>query len=209
MKINEEQGKRIRELEEELSDERLVEIFSEASADGIQIGGRRRKPLRRKVFVVFICVVCIVVLAQFFAPAVIVDRSMEPELAAWDCVLIAKMQYVFGEVRYRDIVVLNAGRTGPDETKRNEYKRVIGLPGDHIEMRDGGIYRNGERLSGVYGSGSAQDVSAPVTVPDRRYFVMSDNRGGWDPNLSLVAKEEMRGQVIFRLLPASKTGRID
>jgi signal peptidase I len=125
---------------------------------------------------------------------------MEPALAERDFVLIAKTAYVFGEVQYLDIVAL-----------RDEYKRVIGLPGDRIEMRDGGVYRNGERLNGVYGSGNLQDVIAPVTVPDRRYFIMSDNRdndGGWDPDLDLVAKEELRGQVVFRLLPVSKTGRI-
>jgi signal peptidase I len=187
-------------LEEELSDERLEKIFSSVAADGIQIGGRQKKPLRRSVLAAIVCVIGIVVLSQVFVPAIVVDSSMEPALAARDCVLVAKGEYVFGEVRYLDVVAL-----------QNEYKRVIGLPGDRIEIRDGGVYRNGERLNGVYGNGNVWDVMAPVTVPDRRYFVISDNRGdggGWDPNLDLVAKEEMRGHVIFRLLPASKTGRI-
>ncbi|MDR0876385.1 MAG: signal peptidase I [Clostridiales Family XIII bacterium] len=197
MKISDEQGKRIQALEEELSDERLGKIFSEASADGLRIGGRQKRTLPRGVPAAIVCAAAIVVLAQFFAPAIVDGASMDPALAARDLVLIAKTEYVFGEVEYMDIVVLNT-----------EYKRVAGLPGDHIEMRGGGVYCNGERVNGVSVSESAGDV----IVPDHRYFVISDNQGddggAWDPNLSLVAKEEMRGKVIFRLLPVSKTGRI-
>ncbi|GHU64781.1 hypothetical protein AGMMS49983_11250 [Clostridia bacterium] len=204
MNINEEQVKRIRELEEELSSERLDEVFFEVVAEKSRIE-KRRILTRRILIACLIFAVLILLFAQFFALSIVRTESMEPALDVRDCVVIAKKAYVSEEVGFMDIIALNADFVGTEGVEKKTFQRVIGLPGDVVEVRDGNVYRNGARLHGfhtAYGSGSASDVMEPVTVPERRYFLMND-----DSYSDFVAKGEIWGKVVFRLLPVSKAGK--
>jgi signal peptidase I len=123
--------------------------------------------------------------------------SMENNLLIGDHLLVNK--FVFGptataldrailpvrEIRRRDIVVFKY----PDEPERDFIKRVIGLPGDTVELRAKQIYINGQGLEEPYvhylspastgGEVTSVDVReryGPVTVPPEQYFVMGDNR---------------------------------
>ncbi|WP_027481639.1 signal peptidase I [Deinococcus pimensis] len=87
--------------------------------------------------------------------------------------------------RRGDVVVFKAPpghpesyETGPLGLRYRPYliKRVVGLPGDRIEVRGGLLYRNGERVAESYTTGEAGRDEPPVTVPPRHVFVMGDNR---------------------------------
>lgn len=131
-------------------------------------------------------VVALVVKTFLFQAFYIPSASMEPTLEKGDRVLVNKVSYKAHDVRRGDVVVfeLPAGSVGPDGIK-DLIKRVIGLPGDTIETRDGAVYINDRRLSEPYlPSGTLTGAPADGTnpeirrqvVPDGRVFVMGDNR---------------------------------
>ncbi len=148
--------------------------------------------------------------------------SMEPTLhgAKWggDKILVNKFIYRFQEPQHGDIVVFSTkGIAGLDQGK-DYIKRLVGLPGDTVEIRDYHIYVNGRRLdqpnifaqfkyyntdfeSGPYGK-----YGTPVTVPPDNYFVMGDNSAnsrdsrywGFEP------KKNMKGKAMLTYWPPSR-----
>jgi signal peptidase I len=217
MDLKAEQTKRIRELEEEFSDEKMAEIFNMNDAGDARVFDTRRKLMRKRaarhVANIVIAVVCIIIVLQFFAPMIVFEQSMENTLEPRDCVVLAKRAYVFGQVAYGDVVVRRPILEDGDSGTEDLAGRIIGLPGDVIEIRDGGVYRNGGRLNEPYiKDGMTEGVMAAVTVPEDRYFVLGDNRqdsdDSRDARIGFVPKDEISGKVVFRLLPISKTGRL-
>jgi signal peptidase I len=124
--------------------------------------------------------------------------SMLETLQIGDHILVNKMSYGtpvdipftpheifhtprFGDPEHGDVVVFKF----PQEPKRDFIKRVIGIPGDRIEIKDKKVYRNGELLDEPYvihkdvnlrPGGDLRDNSSEIVVPENRYFVMGDNR---------------------------------
>jgi len=122
--------------------------------------------------------------------------SMEPNLLVGDHLIVNKMIFspsVTGlerallpkrEIRRGDIVVFKY----PEEPERDFIKRVIGLPGDRLELRRKAMYINGEPLTEPYAhldeppsesagvTGDLREFYGPVTVPAGQYFMMGDNR---------------------------------
>lgn len=131
-------------------------------------------------------VVALVVKTFLFQAFYIPSASMEPTLEKGDRVLVNKLSYELHDVNRGDVVVfeLPEGEVASDGIK-DLIKRVIGLPGDTIESRDGVVYVNDRRLDEPYlpagtRTGDAQNGNNPAierqTVPDGTVFVMGDNR---------------------------------
>lgn len=99
-------------------------------------------------------------------------HSMLPTLHEGEYLIINKLSYTFDEPRRGDIIVLHF----PRDRSREYIKRVIGVPGDHIEIREGTVLVNGVPLDEPYINGTAAYRSASWTVPQGQYFVMGDNR---------------------------------
>jgi signal peptidase I len=97
-----------------------------------------------------------------------------------------------------DIVVFTPPVAG-DEHKRY-VKRLIGLPGDTIEIKDGALYRNGTEINEPYLNERMDYTFGPVTVPADHYFFLGDNRNiSNDAHLwatPFVAKDQLIGKVI-------------
>ena len=131
-------------------------------------------------------VVALVVKTFLFQAFYIPSASMEPTLSEGDRVLVNKVSYDLHDVHRGDVIVfeLDAEDVGPDGIK-DLIKRVIGLPGDVIETRDGVVYVNDRALDEPYlaegtVTGDPQDSQNPAierqTVPDDHVFVLGDNR---------------------------------
>ena len=125
-------------------------------------------------------VVALVVKTFLFQAFYIPSGSMEPTLKKGDRVLVNKVSYDLHDVHRGDIIVfrLPKDKVGPDGI-RDLIKRVIGLPGDVIESRDGLVYINGKRLKEPYLPKGVLTDDPPVlkqTVPKGHVFVMGDNR---------------------------------
>jgi signal peptidase I len=148
----------------------------------------------------------------FFCERVTVTgHSMEPELAAGDVVLINQVQYQFQDPVRFDVIVFEKEN---DSAAKAYVKRVIGLPGETVQIINETIYINGkpliaEGLSHVTLSGLAAE---PVTLGDDEYFVLGDNRDSSEDsrfaNIGNVRREEIRGCIWFRIAPFKDLGQI-
>ncbi|MDD2205923.1 MAG: signal peptidase I [Aminobacterium sp.] len=132
--------------------------------------------------------------------------SMIPTLQIRDRVMAAKFWYYFSEPKRGQIVVFKF----PDDTKKDFVKRIIGLPGETIEIRDGVVYVNGEPLQEPYIQNHDSVSMNSITVPQDHYFMLGDNRpNSWDGRYwehQFVSKEALRGPAFFRFWPLPRVG---
>ena len=162
---------------------------------------------------VLIAVAVLIVILQFYKPTIVFEHSMEDTLHPEDYVFLAKKAYVFGEVEYGDIVVFESRLMDERFRPKSLIKRVIGLPGDIIEIKDENVYRNGERLDEPYTKdGITPGELTAVTVPEESIFVLGDNRivsmDSRVASVGFVSLDTVSGKVIFRLFPLSTAGVI-
>ena len=132
----------------------------------------------------------------------IVGQSMTPELRGGDVVLMDQLTYDFEEPQRFDVVVFER------EDHKDNVKRIIGLPGETVQIQGGYIYINGQyleadrELNQVALAGMAQN---PITLAEDEYFLLCDNRDGSDDsrfaNIGNVKREQIRGKVWLRLVP--------
>jgi len=122
--------------------------------------------------------VAVIVKTFAFQAFYIPSGSMEPTLKPGDRVLVNKVSYHLHSIHRGDIVVFKRPPSeAGDPTIKDLIKRVIGLPGDTIESRDGLVYINDRLISEPYLPRGTLTTSLPKrTVPAGQYFVMGDNR---------------------------------
>lgn len=146
--------------------EKSKEVFSWVKAIGIAI------------------ILAFLIRTYIFAPIVVDGESMMPTLQDHERIVLTKFGTSIDSIDRFDIVVFHA-------TEDKDYiKRVIGLPGDHIEYKDDTLYINGKKYDEPYleeykeqmagepltGSFKLEEVSGSMTVPENQLFVMGDNR---------------------------------
>jgi len=160
-----------------------------------------------------IAIAVLVLILQFYKPTIVFEHSMEDTLHPEDYVFLSKKAYVFGEVQFGDIVVFESKLTDARGGNKSLIKRVIGLPGDIIEVKDDVVFRNSIELNEPYVKGLVTPgIMAPVKVPENSYFVMGDNRqvsmDSRTPEVGFISFDKIRGKVIFRLFPLSTAGAV-
>ncbi|MEE9202428.1 MAG: signal peptidase I [Dehalococcoidia bacterium] len=141
--------------------------------------------------------------------------SMEPSLYQGQRLVVVKLVYLrlgerdlFRSPERGDIVVLRS--PGGDKLL---IKRVIGLPGDVVEVKKGLVYINGDALSEAYIQEPPVYTLSRHTVPSGSYFVLGDNRNhsmdsaDWE-NLGPVPRENIVGQAWLSFWPPSEVGRV-
>lgn len=138
--------------------------------------------------------------------------SMLPTLEINDRLIVEKVSYHFQTPQRGDVIVFY-----PTEILRREVgndafiKRVIGLPGDTVEVRDGKVYINGAALTEAYIEEPPNYVCDPSVVPSDRYLVLGDNRNNsYDShNWGYVPRENIIGRAVVRFWPPQRIGSID
>ena len=172
----------------------LVDDLPYAEDDGDDPDEDVRSPRHRRLqsglewvaVVIGALVVALIVKTFLFQAFYIPSASMEPTLEKGDRVLVNKISYDLHDVHRGDVIVfeLDSEDVGPDGIK-DLIKRVVGLPGDVIESRDGVVYVNDRALDEPYLAdgmitGDPEDARNPPierqTVPDDHVFVLGDNR---------------------------------
>ncbi len=157
------------------------------------------------------------VMQAFYIPT----GSMQPTLEINDRVLVNKLSYRLHDVNRGDIVVFERlpHEVGPDSTK-DLIKRVIGLPGESIVIRDDRVYVNGSPLDEPYlppGTRTVNTNSArpctqerPCLVPPDSVWVMGDNRGSSQDSrvIGPIPTERIVGRAFVRVWPLSRLGGI-
>ena len=149
----------------------------------------------------------VLVFNLFIAQATRVEGlSMEPNLHNDQRLIIEKLSYRFSQPQRGDIVVLKL----PDRPGPPLIKRVIGLPGEVIDVREGRIYVDGQLFQEPYLNQLTFSSHTREVVPDDCYFVLGDNRGYSSDSRSfgMVHKEYLVGRAWFCYWPISDIGFI-
>jgi signal peptidase I len=138
--------------------------------------------------------------------AEIPSGSMENTIMTGDRVFGNRLSYTFSEPERFDIIIFRY----PDDESQLFIKRIIGLPGETVEIHNGQIFIDGSAtpLEDVETKEFMQGSFGPYTVPDNCYFVMGDNRNNskdsryWEH--TFVTKDEIIGKAFLRYWPLNK-----
>ena len=152
------------------------------------------------------------VIIFFIKPIIVKQTSMLDTLEENDYLFLSRQAYTFlGEPEHGDIVVFPHVEENGEEDLY--IKRVIGLPGETIEIKDGHVYIDGKQEKDTYTKdGYTEGDVSGFKVPEGELYVLGDNRevsiDSRDPSVGTVPIKEIKGRAIFRLLPISKFGKI-
>lgn len=135
--------------------------------------------------------------------------SMEPTIQIGDRVWTDKLFLRFNPIERGDIVVFD-----PPPPVVSEYpyiKRVIGLPGETVEIREGQVLVNGEPLTEPYIAEAPRYHFGPVEIPEGQYLVLGDNRN-WSNDShewGLLDRKRVFARAVFRFWPLNRMGSIN
>ncbi len=136
----------------------------------------------------------------------VLGQSMEPTLHSSQRVVIEKITYRFHGPRRGDIVVV-------DSSNQSELliKRVVGLPGETIEVRDGRVYINGELLEEPWSMKPGSGRYGPQAVPPLHVFVLGDNRGASNDSRTFgpVPIDDIVGHAWISYWPLKDVGFVE
>lgn len=181
-------------------------------------------------------IVTLFIVANIFSITQVKGKSMEPTFLDGERVINYKLGYNFTDPKRSEIIivntfeskngiisnVINEAKDIMDNisykfTKKSEVKyiikRIIAIPGDTIDIRDGSVYLNDNKLEESYIKGQTfenSDFSYPLDIPVNKVFVLGDNREHSldSRGLGLIDYEQIKGKVSFRLWPLKRFGTI-
>lgn len=148
-----------------------------------------------------------------YETAIVTSSSMLPALAINDRLLIDHRDSLRGTWKRGDIVTFEPPSSWSHEEQEDTYiKRVIGLPGETVQVLYGQVKINNQPLAEPYIQGaSRRDSTLPVTLGRNEYWVMGDNRGdSYDSREGgALPSNAIRGRAVYRLGPFGRTGKVE
>lgn len=149
----------------------------------------------------------VVMLLHFFVfnLSKVEGHSMEPTLTEHEWLFVNKLVYLVGKPKVGDVVILKQPNTSAKEMKYL-VKRIVGAPGDRIEVHNQRLYRNGVLVDEPYTDTLIEDMSyGPEVISEGQYFVMGDNRHARasldSRSFHAVPEELIRGRADYILWP--------
>ncbi|WP_291651282.1 signal peptidase I [Clostridium sp.] len=169
---------------------------------------------------------------EVLASAKVQQESMENTLYNDEKLIVDKISYNFTTAKRGDIIIFFdneekgtvfeeiykylkeiASISYNTDTRTRLVKRVIGVPGDEIDIKDGYVYLNGNMLEETYVKGNTyiRDMDFPIKVEEDTLFVLGDNRekSRDSRDFGLININQVEGKAVFRLSPFSKFGVIE
>ncbi len=149
---------------------------------------------------IIIAIIIALLVRVFVIEHFLVDgQSMQPTLEHNERILVNKFVYRFQEPEHEEIVVFEY------RDKRDFIKRVVGVEGDTVQIKDKKLYINDEPVEEPYIQKNSVDDYGPVTVPEGHYFVLGDNRANsrdsrYD-DVGFVSEEEIKGRAALVFWP--------
>jgi signal peptidase I len=198
------------------NDIRIIEDISStrvADADSGDLWGELRSLLRD---VIFAGVIAILIVGFVVQPVRVEGQSMMPKLHDQDRIFVNKFIYPLREwigdkepIKRGDIVVL----LYPDDPSKSYIKRVVGLPGEEVNVENGKLYINGKQIDEPYLDSeylSVDSMPGSMHVKEHHYFVLGDNRRNSSDSRywGLVPEKYIYGKAIFRYYPFTPVERI-
>jgi len=165
------------------------------------------KILREVVITVIIAAAVFALLRLTVQSYTVVMSSMEPNFQQGDCIMVSKVSYRSSGPQRGDVIVFNP----PFDSQFPFIKRVIGLPGENVDIKDGEVSINGTPLEeDEYIAAQPNYTMSAIQVLENEYFVLGDNRNnstdssqGWT-----VPRDNIIGRAWFVYWPPSKLGGV-
>jgi signal peptidase I len=150
----------------------------------------------------------LVIIVFLYQPVKVEGTSMAPLLSDQERIFINKFVYRFEPVQRGDVVVF----WYPLDRTKSFIKRVIGLPGETVEIRDGVVFVNGKMLTERYVPAQYEDLTdyGPVRVPRNSFFVMGDHRISSNDSrvFGPVPRQYIYGRAVFAYWPVDHFGSL-
>ena len=157
-----------------------------------------------------VCLLAFVCVYYFGQRAGMIGDSMNPELKNGNITLISKVAYSMGTPKRGDVV---AFKPNGNESSHYYIKRIVGLPGETVEVVDGKIVVNGREIKERYETTKIEDLgllAEPVKLKNNEYFVLGDDRQNSEDSRSAdigaVKRSEIGGKVWFVVSPGKTFG---
>ena len=191
---------------------------TELGGEEVRQNGRAPKQgslIRELIIYALLLILCVRIVPTYIIQRTIVDGpSMEDTLHDGESLLVEKISWHFGWIDRFDIIVFYP--YGREVEEEYYVKRVIGLPGETVQIIGSEIYINGEVLEENYGKDPITNpgrAAEPITLGEDEYFVLGDNRAvsldsRYD-SVGNVKRENIGGKAIFRIWPLNKFGGLD
>lgn len=147
-------------------------------------------------------------------PVIVSGQSMYHTLENKDYLVVNRLAYKNEVPERGDIIVFKTELIdSKSEKKKNLLKRVIGLPGEHLVIKDSKVYINDKYLEEDYLSDIYTDGDIDITIPNNHVFTMGDNREYSDDSrksyIGTIQLEDVLGKVLVRMYPFNKVGQIE
>jgi signal peptidase I len=165
------------------------------------------KSFLREVVITAVLALTIFFLLRFTIDTVIVlGISMEPNFHTGQRILVSKVTYLMHEPERGDVIVFKPSNGGKGEF----IKRIIALPGDTVEVKDGAVYINGTRLKEPYIKTPPRYHLSEQEIPEDNYFVLGDNRNRSDDSHNgwVVPRQNIIGKAWVTIWPPPEWGPV-
>jgi signal peptidase I len=151
----------------------------------------------------------LVIIVFLYQPVKVEGTSMAPLLSDQERIFINKFVYRFEPIQRGDVVVF----WYPLDRSKSFIKRVVGLPGETVEIRQGIVYVNGKAVPEPYVPPQYEDMSdfSPVTLAPDKYFVMGDHRISSNDSrvFGPVSSRYIYGRAVFAYWPVDHFGSLE
>ncbi len=151
-------------------------------------------------------VIMIIVILFLYQPVKVEGTSMMPSLVNQERIFINKFVYRFSDIERGDTVVFQF----PQDTSKSYIKRVVGMPGDTVEVVNGTVFVNGKQLDEPYVPDEMRDAKsyAAVKVEPDHYYVLGDHRNSSNDsrNWGTVRRGYIYGKAVFVYWPLDRLG---
>ena len=185
------------------------------NTDDLEKGAGQKVDMKKEIlswvfYIAFVLVLTWVIITFVGQRTRVDGRSMMNTLHDGDNLIVEKLSYRFSDPKRFDIIVF------PPTGKKEYYiKRIIGLPGETVQILSGMVYIDGMRLDEHYGNEIMENpgiAEEPLTLGEDEYFVLGDNRNNSSDSrasdVGLIHRKDLIGRAWIRVWPLSQIGVI-